>query len=396
MIDITKSRFLKCLLFANLYFIQGIILSLAWVILPIYLVDRGVSLPLTTLVIGLVMIPWSIKFIWGGLVDYFNRFGRKIFIIIGGILFASGLFLSAFIDPGIYLIPFSFFIFVSVSGVIFLDVAADAWAIETSHEDERGKISGSMFAGQHIGMAFSSFLLAFIAQNFSYTYAFLIAGVIVIIVILFPLFFKENKSIRKSEKMGAVLLNEFRKKRTQLISIFSLILYINTGILLLAIPLYMRVSLRLEIAQIGFIVAIFPVMTAVGSLFGGLIADKIGRKIILYVFIGISIFFTATLLFANSWQILGLIYGIIGFLYGGYLTVNVAMLMDITNKKVGAAQFSILTSLANAGFIGGNTVSGSLVILLGFGRVFLYSAWFLGPAMLFLYFIKLKDKIKNT
>jgi len=157
----------------------------------------------------------------------------------------------------------------------------------------------------------------------------------------------------------------------------------------------MRVSLNLEIAQIGFIVAIFPVMTAVGSLVGGPIADKIGRKKILYVFIGASIFFTITLLLANSWQILALIYGILGFLYGGYLTVNVAMLMDITNKQVGAAQFSILTSLANAGFVGGNTVSGSLVILLGFGRVFLYSAWFLGPAMLFLYSIKLKDKIKK-
>jgi MFS family permease len=395
MIDIAKSKFLKYVLFANLYFIQGIILTIAWVILPIYLVDRSVPLPLTTLVIGIVMIPWSTKFIWGGIVDYFIRYGRKIFIILGGILFASGLFISAFIDPGIHLIPFTFFIFISVSGVIFLDVAADAWAIETSNEEERGKISGSMFAGQHSGMALSSFLLAFIAQNISYTYSFVVAGILVIIVILFPLMFKEDKTTRETGKMGSILLDEFRKKRTQLISIFSFILYINIGIILLAVPLYMRVSLNLEIAQIGFIVAIFPVMTAVGSLFGGPTADKIGRKKILNVFIGASIFFTVTLLFANNWQILAIIYGIIGFLYGGYLTVNVAMLMDITNKKVGAAQFSILTSLANAGFVGGNTVSGSLVSLLGFGRVFLYSAWFLGPAMLILHSIKLKDKIKK-
>jgi MFS family permease len=396
MIDISKSKILKYLLFANLYFIQGVILTIAWVILPIYLVDKGISLPLTTLVIGIVMIPWSIKFVWGGLVDYFIKYGRKIFIIIGGILFASGLFISAFIDPGIHLFPFTFFIFISVSGVIFLDVAADAWAIESSNEEERGKISGSMFAGQHSGMAFSSFLLAFIAQNISYTYSFLIAGLVVCIIVLFPMMFKENKIIRKSGKMGSMLLDEFRKKRTQFISIFSFILYINIGILLLAVPLYMRVILNLDVARIGFIVAIFPVMTAIGSLIGGPLADKLGRSKILYFFIGTSIFFTILLLFANKWEILALFYGIIGFLYGGYLTVNVAMMMDITNKQVGAAQFSILTSFANAGFVGGNTVSGSLVSMLGFGRVFLYSAWFLGPAILFLYIIKLKDKIKNT
>ena len=390
MIDITKSSYSKYFLFTSLYFIQGILLTVAWVIIPIYFVEKGISLPLTTLVVGVVMVPWSIKFVWGGIVDYFIHLGRKIFIILGGILFALGLFAVAFIDPGDFLIPFAFFLFISVSGVVLLDVAVDAWAIEISQQDERGKISGAMFAGQNSGWAISSFLLAFIAQTIGYSLVFLVAGIIVIIVILFPLMFKEIKTVRKSEKMMALLIGEFRKKTTQFISIFSLILYINIGLLLLAVPLYIRVSLQLDIAQIGFIVAIFPVMTAVGSLVGGLIADRLGRKIILYVFIGASIFFTASLIFANSWQVLAVLYGIIGFLYGGYLTVNFAILMDITNPRVGATQFSILTSLSNAGFIGGNTVSGSMVISLGFGRVFLYSAWFLGPALLILHFIKLK------
>jgi MFS family permease len=395
MIDIAKSRFLKYLLFANLYFIQGILLTIAWVITPIYLVERGVPLSLTTLAIGVAMIPWSIKFIWGGIVDYFIRFGRKIFIILGGILFAFGLFTAAFIDPGVSLTTFTFFLFISVSGVIFLDVAIDAWAIETSCEDERGKISGAMFAGQYSGMAISSFLLAFIAQTINYRSAFLVAGIIIIVTILFPLIFKEIKTVKKSEKISPILVEEFRKKTTQLISIFSLILFINIGMLLLVVPLYMKVSLQLDIAQIGFIIALFPVMVAFGSLVGGSISDILGRKITLYVFIWPSIFFTVLLLFANSWQILAIFYGTIGFLYGGYRVVDCAMLMDITNPKVGATQFSVLSSLANVGFLGGNTVSGSMVSLLGFSRVFLYSAWFLGPAILLLHFIKFKINLVN-
>jgi MFS family permease len=101
MFDIIKSKKSKYLLFSSLYFIQGIILTIGYLILPLYLIDKGFSLPIATLVIGITMIPWSVKFFWGGIVDYYVRFGRKIFIIIGGIQFAFGLFAAAFIDPAV-------------------------------------------------------------------------------------------------------------------------------------------------------------------------------------------------------------------------------------------------------------------------------------------------------
>jgi len=48
--------------------------------------------------------------------------------------------------------------------------------------------------------------------------------------------------------------------------------------------------------------------------------------------------------------------------------------------------------LGNAGMTGGETVSGTLVSMIGFGRTFLYSAWIFGPALLILFFIKLKKQ----
>lgn len=393
--DISKSSYMKYLLFANLYFIQGIILTIGWVIIPIYFVEKGISLPITTMVVGIVMIPWSIKFVWGGIVDYFIRFGRKTFIILGGILFAFGLLTVAFIDPSVALIPFAFFLFLSVSGVVFLDVAVDALAIETSHKDERGKISGAMFTGQYSGMAISSFLFAYIAQNIGYSYVFIVAGILILITLLFPFFTRDIKTTKRPEKMRNLLISEFRKKTTLLVSVFSPILLINSGLLRLVIPLYMKIVLELDVAQIGLIIAITPVMTAVGSLLGGPLSDKIGKKIILYVIIGGSIFFSASLIFSNTWQILVFLYGIIEFLRGGYTAVVVAMYMDVSNPRVGATQFSIFTSLANGGTTVGNTVSGSMVAFLGFSRVFLYSAWFFGPALLLLYFIKLKKHTKQ-
>ena len=131
------------------------------------------------------------------------------------------------------------------------------------------------------------------------------------------------------------------------------------------------------------------------AILGGVMTDRWGRKITLYVFIGTSVFFSALLIFANTWQILAVIYGIIGFLRGGYYASSMAMLMDVTNPKIGATQFSILTSLGNVGELGGGMAGGTLIALLGFSRIFLYSAWAFGPALLILHFIKLKKRVRK-
>jgi len=278
LIDISKRSYLKYLLFGSLYFTEGVFKAVGLVIIPVYFVEKGISLPLTTFVIGIIAIPMTIKFVWGGTVDYFIRFGRKRFILLGGLLSAVGFFALTIIDPSIALIPFATFLFIGVCGVGFLDVSSDAWAIEIGREEERGKINGAMFAGQFAGLAVGSSLIALVANFFGYSLAFLTAGSIIILIALFPLIVKEIKIVKKSQKIILPLINEFKKKTTQLIAIFSPIVFINSGLLMVIIPLYMKISLQLDIAQIGLIMAIFPVTSAAGSLAGGAISDRWGRK----------------------------------------------------------------------------------------------------------------------
>lgn len=371
-------------------------MAIGFVIIPIYFVEKGLSLELAGLVIGIISIPVTIKFIWGGIADYFIRYGRKLFIIIGGLLIAFGLFAVIFIDPSVSLISFAIFLFITVCGVGFLDVSSDAWAIEIGLEEELGKINGSMFAGQYAGMAVGSSVLASIAQFYGYQMAFLSAGIIVILIILFPLIVKETKIRIKSQKVAKLLIREFKKKQTQVLAIFSSVYHINKGLLLIVIPIYMKVFLNLEIAQIGLIVAIFPITSAVGSIVGGATADKWTKKKTLYLFVWISIVFSAILIIADTWIIVGGIYAIIGFLQGGYTAVGCALFMGASNPKIGATQFSILTSLGNAGMLAGETISGTLIVVFGFTRTFLYSAWFFGPALLVLHFVKEKKQMKKS
>jgi len=391
MIDISKKSWRKYFLFSSLYFSEGIELAVITVLIPIYFAELGISLPITTFIIAIAALPWVLKFIWGGIVDHFIGFGRKRFIIVGGILGAFGLLLLAFVDPTIALLPFAFLMFISHIGIAFLDVSSDAWAIEISQEKERGKINGAMFAGQFTGLAVGSTLLAILANIFGYNVAFIIAGLIIILIIIYPLCVKYKIISKKQQKVGSLLVREFKKITTQLIALFAPIADINIGLLII-VPLYLDISLNLDIAQIGLITGIYTVMMAVGALIGGAIADKFSRKTALYVFIGASIFFIALLIFGISWQIFTFLYAIVGFLYGGFNAAGCTMCMDITNPKIGATQFSLLTSLFNLGDIVGTMVAGSLVVMLGFGRVFLYTALSLGPALLILYFIRIEKK----
>jgi MFS family permease len=370
--------------------------AIATVIIPIYFLEKGISLPITTLVSGIVMIPWMVKFIFGGIVDFFIRFGRKFFIIIGGLIGAIGFFILAFIDPGFALIPFAFLLFIGHCGIAFIDVSADALAIQISKEEERGKINGSMYSGLFIGMAFGTSIIALLAENIGYTIAIFLVGIIILIILIFPLMIKEEKIVKKHQKISPLLKKEFKKRNTQLVSIFLFIAALSYGLLAFAIPLYMKNILDFDIAQIGLITTIIPVTTVIGSIVGGITSDKWDRKINLYFFLGVNMILASLLVFATTWQKLAIIYGIIGFLHGGYYSVGGAVMMDLSNPKIGATQYSLLASFANAGEFGIGIFSGSMIAILGFSRVFLYSGWFYGPAILVLYFIKLQNKKKKS
>ena len=390
MIGISIHQHSKYLLFGSLYFSQGIIYTIASVYLPIYLIEKNVPIETATIIIGITYLPWVIKFFFGYIVDFFNSYSRKYFIICGGITSSLALLALSIINPEKSLLPFAIFALISSMGIAFLDVSADAWAIQISNEKERGKINAAMFGGLFIGMAVSTSILSQIANTFGYPLIFLVSAFLIIIIITVPIIIKENIVIRKREKIGSKLITEFKKKSTQLIALFSPISAISFGMLAIAIPLYMKISLKLDISQIGLIMTIVPIATVLGNIVGGFTADHWGRKKSLYIFIFLNIIFICGLIFANSWQKLAIIWGIIGFLHGGYYSTLGALLMDATNPKIGAFQYSLFTSFTNSGETGGAAISGTLIAMIGFSRVFLFAGWIYGPALMILYFIRLK------
>ena len=396
MLDIEQQPSVKYFVFGLLYVSEGLMIALTTVVTSLYLRSKGVSIPLTTLIVGIANIPWILKFTWGPIVDYFTNYGRKTFIVTGSILSILALFGITMIDPGVYLVPFTILLFLSHVGIGFIDVSTDAWAIDISTKKNRGKINGAMYTGQYGAWAVGAALLPFIGFQYGYQFSYLTTGLIILFILLFLFLIKETFHKKNKPRIGSLIKYEFTKKTVLLIALFSPLIFVNEGMLSYIMPIYMRDSLQLTDIQIGLISMILPLFLAIGSVSGGITTDKIGRKKALYLFIGFNILFTALLIFTDNWWKLSVIYGIIGFLMGAHSTISCALFMDVTNPKIAATQYGIFTGIANIGLNGGGMITGTLVVAFGFPGTFLYAAWVFGPALLLLYFIQPKEKKKIT
>ena len=114
-----------------------------------------------------------------------------------------------------------------------------------------------------------------------------------------------------------------------------------------------------------------------------------GRKKIIYITLVGLLIFSALLVTADSWEKLAIVYSAIGILTGAScFSASSALLMDITNPKIGGAQYSFLTSIANFGQVSIAMISGTLLLIFGYNRYFLYTALTVGMALLILYFVK--------
>ena len=183
MFDLSTHKKFKYLLFGSLYFSEGLYQGLILIVTPLYLLDKGVSLPLVTLIGGIGYLPWGLKFIWGGIIDFYHKIGRKKFAIVGTIFGAIGFFTLSVIDQFFSVVFFAIFLFMGYTGVGFLDSDTDAWAIDISKKEERGKINSSMVIGKWTGQYIGALIIIILGTLFGYNISFIISGMIILFLV---------------------------------------------------------------------------------------------------------------------------------------------------------------------------------------------------------------------
>lgn len=389
MLDLTIHKKFRYLLFLFLYSCEGLYITIITLIIPLFLLENDISLPIITLVTGIGWSPWALKFISGGISDYFIRIGRKKFIIIGGLIGAICLLLLSFVNPSNLIILFTLILFIGHFGIVFMDVSLDAWAIETTINEELGRVSAAMHVGLIMGSSLGAPILALSSQNISFNFAFLITGLIILLISLFPIAFKEFEH-KKIDRIPRILFDEIKKRKTQLVTIFGFFIFITPGILTSISAIFARTQLGLSTLEIGLIGAAFLIFIIPGSWFGGYLADKYGRKKTLYIFIIPALLLILLLIFVDNALNFIILACMIYFFWSGVRAANDSMLMEITNKKIAALEFSVINSFVNAGQVGAGAIAGSIVLLMGFNNVFILSGILYIIPLIILYYITTK------
>lgn len=137
------------------------------------------------------------------------------------------------------------------------------------------------------------------------------------------------------------------------------LIFVGIGLVIPVLPVYLK-DLGLKGSDLGILVAIFSLSQMIISPFGGSLADKLGKKLI--ICLGLVFFTISEFLFAMSHSFILLIVSRIlgGFSAGMVMPGVTGMIADISKAKDKAKNFGYMSAIINSGFILGPGIGGFL------------------------------------
>ncbi|BGE83142.1 multidrug efflux MFS transporter NorA [Staphylococcus petrasii] len=137
------------------------------------------------------------------------------------------------------------------------------------------------------------------------------------------------------------------------------LIFVGIGLVIPVLPVYLK-DLGLKGSDLGILVAAFALSQMIISPFGGTLADKLGKKLI--ICIGLILFAISEYLFAVGHHFSTLIVSRVlgGFSAGMVMPGVTGMIADISPAKDKAKNFGYMSAIINSGFILGPGIGGFL------------------------------------
>ena len=374
-----KSKAFKYTMFGLLYFSQGTILSYFTALNALYLLDRGLELDSIGILGTIAMIPFILKIFLGLLSDKVNLFGkghRKPYILIGLAIQVISLVIVSLIDPGTNFGLFVLAAFFVQFGMALYDTCTDGLALDTIPKEEEGTIQTFMVGGRAVGLIATATIVGLIAENLSWNAVFYTLAIFTLFPVPLVLMTKDGER-PAGRRFDPKAFRAFGKKNVLTNAAMGFIIFfIIVGINQIINP-YLSDPIEgfgISLSMAGMLTTVWGIGILIGSIFGGRIFDKLAKRTVTLIGIGLSIFSLLCLAFVPSVTLAWVFMFVFGFSYGTYQTVYFAMAMNITETAIAASMFSILMSITNIGQAVGMAATGFAAKNLGYTTTFIIFA----------------------
>jgi MFS transporter, PAT family, beta-lactamase induction signal transducer AmpG len=370
--------------FFSLYVTEGIPLGFAATAVATQLRRQGVGPAEIGAFVASFYLPWAFKWAFGPFVDVFRsqRFGHRR----GWIMFTQVIMVATLLSLIAVPLPSGLGLFTAILLVhntfgAIQDVAIDSLAVNTLGEDERGLANGLMFAGASVGQAIGAsgvlFLMSYIGFQGSFIFvAAAIASVTIFIVLpmketfiagtaALPGVSRMRQAIGEMRGFAVESFRSFVGTRGAFSGVFFALLPAGAMSLGLALQSNLAVEFGMNDDEVAYQTLWSSIISAVFMVIGGWLSDKLGRRITLAVYLaGMSIpvvYLWWILqkygyvmprapggapmpeLITQLW-IATMVYAVFqGLMYG----TRSAIMMDITNPRVAATQFTAYMAMMN-------------------------------------------------
>lgn len=365
----------------------------------------------------LVMWPWTLKPLWGPLLEMFKT--KKHFVVItqfiGGICFG----LLALTLPLEGFMQYSLIMFVIIAfNSATHDIAADGVYINTLDSKQQAQYVGWQGAFYNVAKVLSQGALVYVAGKLELTIGVTEAWMVVMglfgaILILLSLYHLKMLPSGGSSTRVETVSEAFRTFKEVVISFFQkknvlwglafIILFRSAeGQLTKIVPLFMRATreeggLGLLTSDIGIAYGIFGAAAFVlGSILGGYFVARRGLKS--SIFLLCIIFNVPDVVYAylafdlpENFAIICAAISLEWFGYGfGFVGIILFMMQQIAPGKYKMAHYAFATAVMNLGFMLPSMVSGYVSDYLGYKNFFLWVLVATIPSFLAAWFVPFK------
>lgn len=376
--NLLASRKGRIAAFFLMYLTEGLPIGFAMTTVATQLRRQGVGTAEIGGFLGLVLLPWAFKWAYGPFIDLIasKRLGpRRGWILGAQLMMVLTLLPLAGLDLGHQLGLFTALLIVHNLFGAVQDVAVDALAVTTLHEDERAFASGMMFGGQSLGVLIGGGGALLLIGRIGFDAGILLLALIiaaVMILVVWPMREATGEAAAPASAGLAAASNEVLAfvrqalqalfgSRLALAGLLFAVLPISAMALARGLQSNLAVDLGLSNDQIGWLATASQAATAVTCIVGGWLSDRVNlrRALASYVALlslpGLYLMFElqrqgwapgqpAPVALVTVFMAAVVTYQLLfGFIYGA----RVAVFIGITQPAVAATQFAAYMALTN-------------------------------------------------